>query len=332
MNSNASASAFGWDFQRNAAIFLMLKNIKIADSVRVEGKTEDIEITLSDKQKIYAQAKSVFDPNDYSNVLTKVKEALKTLNSAANKKDYDSLIYITNSPNPFNQRETMHMFSGLTQLGFNELSDSCRKIVDARLMILKTKNFDTSKLKICVIPFYGDNDENRYKHIREAVNEFLSTIKLSDRWYAPKLLESWKNGFFENGTKKNTEIVIKKSDMIWPIIVLLSEVCNYNDIYCNLDDGDIEEIEVKYKTLISNKSEKFEFITQVITDYQKRKTEKTVSNEKDFVNKFWDTYSNQFDFEGLDANLKEPLVKIIINKIIINKYNINRIKTEVRLC
>ena len=44
---NASASAFGWDFQVNAAIVLMLENIADAEFVRVEGETEDIEITLS---------------------------------------------------------------------------------------------------------------------------------------------------------------------------------------------------------------------------------------------------------------------------------------------
>jgi hypothetical protein len=38
--SNASASAFGWDFQSNAAIILMLKNIERASKVKVEGLTE----------------------------------------------------------------------------------------------------------------------------------------------------------------------------------------------------------------------------------------------------------------------------------------------------
>ena len=46
-NSNASASAFGWDFQANAAILLMLENIENAKSIKVEGRTEDIEITLN---------------------------------------------------------------------------------------------------------------------------------------------------------------------------------------------------------------------------------------------------------------------------------------------
>ena len=50
---NASPSAFGWDFQANAAILLMIENIKKVDKIRVEGKTEDIEITLKNKTKIY---------------------------------------------------------------------------------------------------------------------------------------------------------------------------------------------------------------------------------------------------------------------------------------
>jgi len=36
--TNASSSAFGWDFQSNAAIMLMLKNMERASKVKVEGK------------------------------------------------------------------------------------------------------------------------------------------------------------------------------------------------------------------------------------------------------------------------------------------------------
>ena len=62
---NASPSAFGWDFQANAAILLMLENIREADKVRVEGADEDIEITLKDKTKIYSQVKSVIKQDDF---------------------------------------------------------------------------------------------------------------------------------------------------------------------------------------------------------------------------------------------------------------------------
>ena len=48
---NASASAFGWDFQVNAAILFLLDNIEEAERIRVEGANEGIEITLNDKKK-----------------------------------------------------------------------------------------------------------------------------------------------------------------------------------------------------------------------------------------------------------------------------------------
>ena len=51
MSRNATPSSFGWDFQINAAIVLMLENIKAIKSVRVEGKKEDIELLLESKEK-----------------------------------------------------------------------------------------------------------------------------------------------------------------------------------------------------------------------------------------------------------------------------------------
>ena len=58
MERNATPSSFGWDFQINAAIVLMLENIKAIKSVRVEGKKEDIELLLENNENIYAQAKN----------------------------------------------------------------------------------------------------------------------------------------------------------------------------------------------------------------------------------------------------------------------------------
>ena len=93
-SSQATASAFGWDFQSNAAIVLMLKNISMASSVKVEGEHEDIEIFLNDGQKIFAQAKSVERPyDDFSHVLEKLKAGLRTLNTAASQPNRFALAY-----------------------------------------------------------------------------------------------------------------------------------------------------------------------------------------------------------------------------------------------
>ena len=60
-DNDASASSFGWNFQVNAGIFLFLHYIKEAKAIKVESKYEDIEITLKDCKKVFAQAKSSQD-------------------------------------------------------------------------------------------------------------------------------------------------------------------------------------------------------------------------------------------------------------------------------
>ena len=56
-NRRADAVVFGFDFQVNAAIVLMLENITELKSLRLEGNYEDIELELNDNHYILAQAK-----------------------------------------------------------------------------------------------------------------------------------------------------------------------------------------------------------------------------------------------------------------------------------
>lgn len=44
---------FGFEFQVNAAIILMLRNIKSLDTIRIEGNYEDIELQLTDGEKFW---------------------------------------------------------------------------------------------------------------------------------------------------------------------------------------------------------------------------------------------------------------------------------------
>lgn len=57
-NRAANPVLFGFDFQVNAAIVLMLENIKDMSCIRLEG-AEDIEINLNDGSCVLAQAKAV---------------------------------------------------------------------------------------------------------------------------------------------------------------------------------------------------------------------------------------------------------------------------------
>ena len=130
-SSNATASAFGWEFQSNAAIMLMLKNIEKASKVKVEGENEDVEITFSNGKMLMAQAKAVEDPDDFRNVKGKLEAGLRTLDAASKIADVEQLVFVTNSPNPFNNVRTMYKFSSpLNIVPFSELPQSCQKSIN----------------------------------------------------------------------------------------------------------------------------------------------------------------------------------------------------------
>ena len=217
---NASPSAFGWDFQANAAILLMLENIREADKVRVEGADEDIEITLKDKTKIYSQVKSVIKQDDFSNINEKLTAALETLNLDSQNGDGSLFTYTTNSPNPFNNQKTMWAFTGRTHLYFDELPDSCQKKVQNILADKGYSHLDTSLMDVRVIPFYGRDLKNRYKEIQACVGERLMELGIPSEGISSEILHIWQRDFFQNATQPDTAVSIDKKQMIWPLIVL----------------------------------------------------------------------------------------------------------------
>ena len=331
-DSNASASAFGWDFQTNAAILLMLENIKSAKSIKVEAQTEDIEIKLENNNVIYCQAKSIENIDSTANLLSKLKEGIRTLNNAYNNGDAENLIYITNHSNPFNDKASIQYFIGRTKLGYNELPQKCKEKI-ARIITQNNYSIDINKLKVYVLPFYGNDKNNRNKAIKEAVSEFLEQLDIHSPYTPRKMLEIWQQDFFHNATIPNSAIQIKKKEMMW---ALIAEACNFDrhDKYLqDCDDAIINEIEHKYRAIIDNKTEEFIFINKVLNDFVgylnnltwKERTEK-------FINEEYGQYLNEFDISNIDEYTKSCLVKVILSKIISNRYIIDKIKKGANIC
>ena len=133
-NRTATSVLFGFDFQANAAIVLMLENIKDMSSIRLEG-SEDIEINLNNGSSILAQAKSVVNSStDFSNVLSNLKKSIISLSEAEHKLGVvKELIYITNTPNPFNEKQLNPIFYGASQRDYSSLprplKDKINKII-----------------------------------------------------------------------------------------------------------------------------------------------------------------------------------------------------------
>lgn len=323
---NASASAFGWDFQANSAILLMLENIKDAKRVRVEGADEDIEITLQDRTKVYVQAKAVEKPDDTSHVIDKLTKALETLSDAAKNGDGSLFTYVTNSSNPFNNQRTLSYFTGRTHLSFDELPDVAQNKINEIIQKNKYTDLDVHKLDVRVIPFYGNDLKNRYKEIQACVNEFLAEMNVDVQGISTDIMGIWQKDLFQNATQSDTTISISKEKMIWPLIVLVVDKIAANEYKANFNDDEIGEIEQKYKMIINQNTMSYDMISRVLSDHRKSK-----KKQKLFVADQWRNYLDIASTIEADDDTKESLVKIILYRILTQRKCIRDIKRGANL-
>ncbi|MDR1677834.1 MAG: hypothetical protein LBS44_05515, partial [Deltaproteobacteria bacterium] len=233
--SNGVAAVFSLDFQINAAIILMLINIEKANKVKVERETGRVDITFSDNKLLIAQVKAVVNPHDFSQVKEKLEKGLQSLNQAAKFSDVEQLVYITNSPNPFNEGK-YRFINAVNMCPFSELPLNCQQII---IDICQSQNYDLDQtlLTIGVIQFFGQNEDERYKVMFSRIEEFLKNIE-ANSISIKELLTIWQNSFRQKASQK--ELTITKNDMIWPII---ASVCKINEEAARLIDYDNQDID-----------------------------------------------------------------------------------------
>lgn len=252
----ADAVVFGFDFQVNAAIVLFLENIEDVEKICLEGNYEDIELELSSGKMILAQAKAVEKASsDFVNVRKNLKKALTSLSEAGERVDAKELIVITNSPNPFNDDKSRNVFYGHAHRNYNTLPPSAKEIVDRYLSKME-KPLDTDKLKIQVLPFETDDENERYKVIMECINDFMGNLNISISGIGRKMLETWHWQVFDNGGKKDSAIKLTKKDIIWPILVQITEIEQCEDSFLEqFDSGVYEEVVNRYSEVINSHCE-----------------------------------------------------------------------------
>lgn len=334
MNRSASPSLFGYDFQVNAAIVLMLENIEQLDTLRVEGAKEDIEIKLNDNTYVLAQAKSVVNSSsDFKEVKQKFKKALASLSDAANTiKSVRQLIYITNSPNPLNDKASFPLFYGAAHRSISSLPESTRNMVNCYLSKIDNA-LDPSLLTIQILPFETNDEKERYKEVLRVISDFLDGFDLPIEGLRKRLHKIWKDSLHFNSSQTDISIVLKKKDIVWPVIVCVTEkgAIERDGPYCsNLDENEYGLIQRKYHELIDSCSERFEFAIKVISEYNNYPN-KTKDGIALFVADKWDSFSNEFDFNCVDERVKEALIKVIVSTVLRNRLEINEIKKKVKL-
>ncbi len=329
----ANALFFGIDFQINAGIVLMIENIKEATSIRMESDKEDIEIELNNKHSILAQAKSVEKAStDFSHVLKNLKQALVSLSDGASKCTVDRLIFITNSPSPFNNKEMNTIFALDAHRSFDTLPTKAKEYILQH--IPQNSSFNTNLFSIQILPFESDDEKERYKFVKQTIDDFIGQLNLSSSGLCRKYHNALTNSIFRNGSKKDLNIKISKQQFIWPLIVFETDIERYDDnVLSFIDDSLYDEILDKYKDIINDHCEKFEFVTRVLSDYLSfRENNKAGNiNINSFINSIWQNYIEDISVPNMNHEIEEGLIKIILYSIIKRRIAIQSIKESTNL-
>lgn len=329
----ANAVMFGFDFQVNAAIVLMIENIEDLKSLRLEGNYEDIELELENNQYILAQAKAVErSSSDFRNVRKNLEKSLISLSEGSQKVDVQQLILITNSPNPLNEEAARSIFWGDAHRDFLSLPDSSQKLIRGYLDKI-SHPLDINKFMIQVLPFETDNDTEKYKVVKRVIDDFVGDLNLNIPGLGKKLLHIWHEEVFQNGTKKDASIHLTKKDIIWPIMVVATDVSYCDDSFADIFDScAYDEIVRQYKETIESCCERCEFFIKVLCDYNEYQTTKKPSEKcLDFVMNKWRDYLTEFELNGIDEEIQRGLIQIILYNIVRNRITIGKIKKGVKL-
>lgn len=330
-NSNATPSAFGWEFQFNAAIIIMLNAIQSAKEVKVEGEVEDIEVFLNDGKKIFAQAKGCTTPDDATNALRDLKKALGTLSVASQTGQAQSLVFVTNRPNPFKKPATMYRFSnGYSCVPYSDLPDECKKRIED-IAHKQKLTLEKEKLSVLVFDFAGE-EPNRYRIVKQRIAEFL--VSLGDNYggWAQKAMDRWQLSFGKNASSKSKRI--SKRDMVWPLIVWMCERGTHEWLQ-DFDEATCDQISSTFGKMINETSERFEFVTKVMSDFVLFQKQNSGLTQKEVTKKFITeksmSFREEFDLSGLDANTAKAVMELTVEKVLRERVFISKMKKAVNL-
>ena len=326
VNRNASASAFGWQFQINIAIYLMIKYFGKFKEMKIEGEKEDIEISLNNSKKIYAQAKSKQNINDgdTSSYSTKLRKALESL-SDVNDNDSESLIYISNlEPNPLNSGT--NEFELVSFFKYNELSLASKEKIDIQLNQLQ-KNINRDKLIIAKVPFFGEDKETKQKYIIAKIENFLTFISSDLLPYKNRFLQMLESEALHNATQNNMKLKFKKEDVLWRLLIL--KLGDGNSIKFDesmeIEEETFFEALDTYDRIINYKEADFDVYNKISNLILKAKIENKEIRSNQFVIKYENEIYDIVFKNNKDSNMEtieKACSKIIAKKIFIRKGNI----------
>jgi hypothetical protein len=98
------------------------------------------------------------------------------------------------------------------------------------------------------------------------------------------------------------------------------------------DEAETTEILNKYRAVICDNTERFEFVTKVMSAYSEFETKlnSKIRTER-FVTERWRDFQGDFSLPDTDASIIEKVVKISVHNVIKSRFLIDAVKKGVHL-
>lgn len=241
-------------------------------------------------------------------------------------------IYVTNSPNPLKEENLMRVISGETLLPFDSLPKESQNI------LLNTKaqhkhQIPLNRFSIYYFPYVSDDIKEREKTVRNEVEKFVNNISEYARaGMGEVLLERWQGDLFDSATIYNKGVEISKKDLIWPLIMILTQYFPDSNMYDDIDEEILDTIELIYSETLNQCVERWDFITQILYDYNTFTYDgKQNSKHIAFAQSKWSDYIEQFKDIIKDSEICEAFTKVALMNILRRRRAITSIKQKLHL-
>ena len=311
----------------------MLDYIRDAESIKLEGPTEDIEVKLKDGKYVFAQSKATMTPDDNTNAIRDLSKALETLSEADATGKARELLLVTNRTDPLHDESSMRKFANPYSLvPYNDLPETCQsKIRD----ICSRKNYSLQLDRFSVMALEFPSGGNAGSEtVKARIAEFLVDIDPRLLGLQKKMLDRWRLQFDDNAVEKDRHKNLSKKEMIWALIVLFCEELD-DSMLNGFDDAEAEEVRDKYSDIVDWHSERFDMVCRVLGEYEQYKRWHPNRNgpevQKSFIEDKQEEFASDFDLDGLEPQLAVAVRKITIERILQQQRKISKVKEAVQL-
>lgn len=328
----ATAAMNGFEFQKYAGIYLMLRYFDSFKTLKIEGESQDVEIEKDNGVFLFIQAKATEKPYeiDGSTAKERFKEALKSFKDTKTNGEKDSLVYINNFEQQMPFGIQLASFSNPYYLTYKELPDFIKEKIDAFSGIEK---INKEQLVFAGLSFYGDDPETKTKQIHEKLKETLASIDPNLIPQSRLILDTWSSQFSLNGTSKTNKIT--KDSVASDLTFFALEGTNMSDETRNkldISEEDYYEATSSFRELIEKKGlgfKEYNAINKIYNDARSFDNNKTIA---DCIKGNMEKITNILELDDCDApdSIKKTVAKIIAFKLITRSARLRDIYNKLR--